>query len=245
VVPATDVALMLGLAHTLVAEGLHDKGFLSRYCSGYDTFEGYLLGQADGVPKDASWAGAVCGIEPDVIRRLARRMASARTLITVTWSLQRAQHGEQPVWAALALAAMLGRSGCPAGASATATARWATSAATARSSGCRPCARAATRSPRSIPVARIADMLLNPGAWYDYNGQRYRYPDIRWSTGPAANPFHHHQDLGRLSSAVGRPDTIVVHEPHWTATARQADIVLRSPPAWSGRTSAAGGATPT
>jgi biotin/methionine sulfoxide reductase len=226
VVPATDVALMLGLAHTLVAEGLHDKGFLSRYCSGYDTFEGYLLGQADGVPKDASWAGAVCGIEPDVIRRLARRMASARTLITVTWSLQRAQHGEQPVWAALALAAMLGQIGLPGGG----FGHGYGSMGDVGSDG--PLVRLPTlrqgRNPVAafIPVARIADMLLNPGAWYDYDGQRYRYPDIRLVYWAGGNPFHHHQDLGRLSSAFGRPDTIVVHEPHWTATARQADIVL-------------------
>ena len=42
-------------------------------------------------------------------------MAAARTLVTVTWSLQRADHGEQPVWAGLALAAMLGQIGLPGG----------------------------------------------------------------------------------------------------------------------------------
>jgi biotin/methionine sulfoxide reductase len=77
-----------------------------------------------------------------------------------------------------------------------------------------------------IPVARIADMLLNPGAGYDYNGQRLTYPDIRLVYWAGGNPFHHHQDLGRLRTAFGRPDTIVVHEPHWTASARHADIVL-------------------
>ena len=30
-----------------------------------------------------------------------------------------------------------------------------------------------------IPVARIADMLENPGAAFDYNGQRLTYPDAR------------------------------------------------------------------
>jgi biotin/methionine sulfoxide reductase len=226
VVPATDVALMLGLAHTLVAEGLHDKGFLDRYCQGYDTFERYLLGQADGVPKDASWAGPVCGIEPEVIRRLARRMAEARTLITVTWSLQRAQHGEQPVWAALTLAAMLGQIGLPGGGFGHGY------GSMGDVGGHAPVVRLPTlrrgRNPvrTFIPVARIADMLLNPGAWYDYNGDRLQYPGIRLVYWAGGNPFHHHQDLGRLRAAFGRPDTIVVHEPHWTATARHADIVL-------------------
>ncbi len=44
-----------------------------------------------------------------------------------------------------------------------------------------------------------------------------------WAGG---NPFHHHQDLNRLIDAWRRPETIIVHEPWWTATARHADIVL-------------------
>ncbi|WP_155720371.1 molybdopterin-dependent oxidoreductase, partial [Streptococcus gallolyticus] len=44
-----------------------------------------------------------------------------------------------------------------------------------------------------------------------------------WAGG---NPFHHHQDLGRLAQAFQRLDTFVVHEIGWTATARHADIVL-------------------
>src|SRR6266567_1943425 len=32
----TDVALMLGLAHTLAASGLHDRAFLGRYCVGWE-----------------------------------------------------------------------------------------------------------------------------------------------------------------------------------------------------------------
>ncbi|WP_413811673.1 molybdopterin-dependent oxidoreductase [Streptomyces sp. OE57] len=43
---------------------------------------------------------------------------------------------------------------------------------------------------------------------------------------PGGNPFHHHQDLARLRRAFGRPDTVVVHEPYGTATARHADVVL-------------------
>ena len=38
---------------------------------------------------------------------LARRMAAGRTMISVSWSLTRQDHGEQPFWAAIALAAML------------------------------------------------------------------------------------------------------------------------------------------
>ena len=106
--PNTDTALMLGLAHTLAAEGLHDRAFLDRFCVGYATFEDYLLGRTDGQPKDAAWAAAICGIPPDEIVALARALAGRRTLIAVAHALQRAEHGEQPVWMAAVLAAMLG-----------------------------------------------------------------------------------------------------------------------------------------
>src|SRR5262249_24058421 len=60
--PNTDVALMLGLAHTLVVEGSHDQNFLERYCNGFSTFENYLLGRTDGQPKDAVWASGITGV---------------------------------------------------------------------------------------------------------------------------------------------------------------------------------------
>ena len=77
-----------------------------------------------------------------------------------------------------------------------------------------------------IPVARIADMLLQPGEPFDYNGQRLAYPDIRLVYWAGGNPFHHHQDLGRLRRAFARPDTVIVQDSVWTASARHADIVL-------------------
>ena len=57
-------------------------------------------------------------------------------------------------------------------------------------------------------------------------GASCRLPDIRLVYWAGGNPFHHHQDLNRLRRAFARPDTIVVHEPFWTGTARHADIVL-------------------
>lgn len=79
---------------------------------------------------------------------------------------------------------------------------------------------------RAIPVARIADMLLAPGTTYRFNGRTETYPDIRLVHWAGGNPFHHHQQLDRLRAAWQRPETIVVNEIWWTATARFADIVL-------------------
>ena len=153
-------------------------------------------------------------------------MAAARTLVTVSWSLQRARHGEQPLWLGVVLASMLGQIGLPGGGfghgygSASLVGEPAPQVPVPRL----PQGRNGVSA--FIPVARIADMLLNPGAAYDYNGQRLTYPDIRLVYWCGGNPFHHHQDLARLREAFARPETVVVHDPFWTATARHADIVL-------------------
>jgi biotin/methionine sulfoxide reductase len=224
--PGTDVALMLGLAHTLVRDGLHDQAFLDRFCTGWETFEAYLLGQTDGQRKHPLWASAICGIPADEIAELARRIAGRRTLVTCSMSLQRAEHGEQPVWLAVVLAAMLGQIGLPGGG-------FAFALGAVSNTGKPPVAVPLPTMPTGrnsvaefIPVARIADMLLHPGEPFDYNGQSLAYPDIRLVYWAGGNPFHHHQDLGRLRRAFCRPDTVIVHEQAWTATARHADIIL-------------------
>lgn len=225
-IPGTDVALMLGIAHVLVREGLHDRAFLDRCTVGYDRFETYLLGRDDGVPKSAEWAAGICGIAVDVITDLARAMARSRTLITVSHSLQRADYGEQPVWMGIVLAVMLGQIGLDGGG-------YSYSLGALGNIGKNQLAvplptLSQFRNPVNdyIPVARIADMLLNPGGAYEYNGNALIYPDIRLVYWVGGNPFHHHQDLNRLRAAFRRPETIIVHETAWTSTARHADIVL-------------------
>jgi biotin/methionine sulfoxide reductase len=224
--PGTDVALMLGIAHTLVTEGLHDRAFLDRYCLGWETFEAYLLGRRDNQPKDAAWAAAICGIPMDDIVGLARRCVGRRTLITCSQSLQRSEHGEQPVWMGVVLAALLGQIGLPGGG-------FAYALGSTSNTGKPPLAVPLPTLPTGrngiaefIPVARIADMLLQPGEQFDYNGQRLAYPNIRLVYWAGGNPFHHHQDLGRLRRAFARPDTVIVQDSVWTASARHADIVL-------------------
>lgn len=224
--PNTDTAILLGIAHTLLTEGLYDRAFLDRYCVGFDRFARYLTGADDRRPKDAVWAGAIAALDPEIIRNLARRMAATRTMLTLTWSLQRTDHGEQPYWAAIAVAAMLGQIGLPGGG-------FGFGYGSESSLGMPRRRLSAPRVPalenptrKSIPVARISDMLLNPGGAYQYDGEDRTYPDIRMIYWCGGNPFHHHQDLNRLVRAWQRPETIVVHEPYWTATARYADIVL-------------------
>jgi len=224
--PGSDTALMLGLAHTLATEDLHDRAFLDRYTVGYAAFEDYLTGRADGRPKDADWAAAIADLPADAIRALARRMASKRTMLSISYSLQRGEHGEQPYWMLITLAAMLGQIGLPGGG-------FGLGYGSIAGMGMPRGPLVIPRMPMGqnptgsfIPVARVTELLESPGREYDYNGERRTYPEIRLVYWCGGNPFHHHQDLNRLIAAWRRPETIVVHEPWWTATARHADIVL-------------------
>jgi biotin/methionine sulfoxide reductase len=227
-VPGTDVAIMLALAHVLATESLADRDFLATYCTGYDRFERYLLGTDDGIPKSPEWAADICGLPAETVRTLARRMAASRTIVTVSWSLQRVRHGEQAPWMGLTLAAMLGQIGLPGGG-------FGHGYGSMNEPGLSPIRCRLPVFPQGpnpvatfIPVAAVSDMLLHPGEKFDYNGRTLTYPDIRCVYWAGGNPFHHHQNLPRLRRALGRVDTVVVHDPYWTAMAKHADIVVPS-----------------
>jgi biotin/methionine sulfoxide reductase len=224
--PGSDTALMLALAYVLEEEGLANRNFIDSHTVGYERFRPYLTGEVDGVPKSPDWAGPICGAAAEDIRALARRMATTRTLITVAWSLQRAQHGEQPYWMSAVLAAMLGQIGLPGGG--VGYGYGAIGGVGKSLVGLRGMTFSQLTNPvkTTIPVARIGDMLRNPGGAYDFNGERRTYPDIRLIYWAGGNPYHHHQDLNALHEAWQGPETIIVNEPWWTATAKRADIVF-------------------
>lgn len=224
--PNSDTALMLALCHTLISEGRHDEAFLARCCTGFEIVRAYIMGENDGQPKNPAWAASLTGAAEDSIVALAREMAAKRTMVMVSWSLQRADHGEQPCWAAITLAALLGQIGLPGGGFGFGYSS--TNGAGRPELGFRwpSLPQGHNKVSGFIPVARVADMLLNPGEPFEFNGAAMSYPDIRLVYWAGGNPFHHHQDLNRLVEAWQRPETIIVHEPFWTATARHADIVL-------------------
>lgn len=224
--PNTDTALMLGLAHTVLINELHDEAFLSRYCVGFERFAAYLTGEADAQPKDAAWAASICGLPTDEIINLAKRMAERRTLINLSWSVQRGDHGEQPYWMGTTLAAMLGQIGTPGGGIGFGYGATGGIGQPIRFHPTPALAQGSNPVDRYIPVARISDMLLNPGGSVDFDGQTLTYPDARLVYWAGGNPFHHHQDLNRLVRAWQQPDTVIVNEPYWNANARHADIVF-------------------
>ena len=224
----TDSAMLLGIAHTLLTEKLHDEAFLQRYTVGFPQFRASLLGEHDGVEKTAEWASHICGVEAETLRQLARDMAKSRTMIMAGWGIQRQHHGEQPHWLLVTVASMLGQIGLPGGGF---------GFSYHYSSGGSPAAKggivagisageAPQNAPDPVPVARMADCLANPGKTIDYNGKKVTFPDVKMVYVAGGNPLQHQQDTNNLLQAMQHTETIIVHEPWWTATAKFADIVL-------------------
>ncbi|MGU3492401.1 trimethylamine-N-oxide reductase TorA [Xanthobacteraceae bacterium A53D] len=244
--PQTDVAMMLGIAHVLYSEKLHDAAFLKKYATGFEEFRKYLVGETDGVPKTAEWAADICGVPADKLRELARTFAGNRTMLSMGWSTQRQHHGEQPPWMLVTLAAMLGQIGLPGGGfafsyhynagvpthdspSVPGMSDGRGRALADLPPGCTPgntTSYCMGDTGVSIPVSRVVEMLLNPGMTIDYNGSKVTYPDIKMAFWAGGNPFAHHQDRNEMLRAWRKIDTFVVNDFQWTATARHADIVL-------------------
>ena len=236
--PTTDVPLMLGICHELIANNWHDVDFLKKYTVGYEQVQDYITGKADGEEKTPEWAAAICGISAEKIRELAKVFHENRTMFMAGWAMQRQHHGEQTHWMLVTLASFLGQIGLPGGGFGLSY-HYANGGVPARKAGVLPnisntVSAAANASDwldtgankLSFPVARISDALHNPGTEYAYNGETRTYPHIRMIWWCGGNPYHHHQDLNRLRVGWQKPEVIIVSEPYWTATAKHADIVL-------------------
>lgn len=235
--PQTDVAMMLGIAHTLYTEKLHNQDFLDRYTNGFDKFLPYLLGKTDGTPKSADWAAGICGLPAETLRDLARRFAAKRTMLALGYSTQRQHHGEQIHWMLITLAAMLGQIGLPgggyglsyhyaSGGAPTHTTPILKAIDDASGQASDGAAWLSQSGAVSIPVSRLVETLLNPGKTMQFNGHEITLPLIKLAYWAGGNPFSHQQDRNEMLRAWRQLDTFIVQDAQWTASARHADIVL-------------------
>lgn len=238
--PMTDVAMLMGIAHTLVKTDKHDKSFIEKYTTGYNVFEDYLMGKEDGVVKDAQWASNVCGVSVKQIELLAEIFSSNRTMLMAGWGIQRQQFGEQRHWMLVTLAAMLGQIGLPGGGFGFSY-HYSNGGNPSRDAGVLPAMSASLGAVagsdergwsatgkviNSFPVARIVEALENPGKAYKHNGHDRVFPDIKMIWWAGGGNFTHHQDTNRLIKAWQKPELVVISEIYWTAAAKHADIVL-------------------
>ncbi|WP_237360750.1 molybdopterin guanine dinucleotide-containing S/N-oxide reductase [Vibrio marisflavi] len=231
--PFTDVAMMMGIAHSLISKKQHDKKFIDKYTVGFDKFEAYLLGKEDGVEKTPEWASSVCGVPAKQLEILADIFSKNRTMLMAGWGLQRQQFGEQRHWMLVTLASMLGQIGLPGGGFGFSY-HYSNGGNPARTAGVLPSMTAAISDPTwpskgsvaAFPVARIVDALESPGKTIFHNGHEVTYPDIKLIWWAGGGNFTHHQDTNRLIKAWQKPELVVISEIYWTAAAKHADIVL-------------------
>ena len=224
--PNTDTALMLALAHILIKNQSYDKDFIDKYTVGFDSFSDYVQGKKNNQECSPEWASKITNIPVKIIYELANKIITKKTMISLSWSLQRASRGEQPLWMGITLAAMLGQIG-------TASGGFGFGYSSVNSTGdsfdkipWQSLPQGKNKIKDFIPVARVTDMLENPGGEFDYDGKKLTYPDIKLIYWAGGNPFHHHQDLNRLAKAWQKPNTIIVNEIWWNSQARHADIIF-------------------
>ncbi|CQJ59157.1 molybdopterin guanine dinucleotide-containing S/N-oxide reductase [Yersinia intermedia] len=224
--PNTDVALMLALAYEIQRVDGQDPAFLATHCVGYEQLADYIRGVNDGIAKTPEWASEITGIPAPRISQLAQQLIGVRSFMTCSYSVQRAHRGEQPYWMVIALSAMLGQVGLPGGGFSFGHGSM-NGVGNPRIDTPGP-SMPVGKNPAglAIPVARICDMLLQPGQPYQFQGETHTYPDIHLVHWAGGNPFHHHQQLNRLVEGWQKPDTVIVQDIWWTPAAKMADIVL-------------------
>lgn len=112
VAPGTDLVLLNALAHVILDEGLADEDYIRNSTVGYEEFSA-LVKEYD--PESAS---KICGIDADMIRKVARLYARAGSAMTIwTMGINQSTHGSDGVCAINNLNLVTGNIGKPGGSS--------------------------------------------------------------------------------------------------------------------------------
>lgn len=106
--PGRDVALLNAMIHTIIEEGLVDVQYIQGMTEGYDALKAKV---AEFSPEKMA---AICGIEPAVIREVARLYArSERSIIFWGMGVSQHTHGTDNARCLISLALITGQTGRP------------------------------------------------------------------------------------------------------------------------------------
>lgn len=218
--PGTDLFLLLGLLHVVIAE---DRVRLR-------AAEGRVSGLAELRTAVAPWtpeaAARACGIAPDAIVRLARELAGAgRAAVYGRLGTTLNRHGTLTCWALQVLNVVCGHFDRPGGLQFT------------RPVTGSPTTRRATRPPRpfttgryrtrvgghpevlgELPVAALAEEILTPGP-----GR------VRGMVVYGGNLARSMPDSTSMQRALADLDALVCVDPYLNETTRYADVILPPP----------------
>ena len=106
--PDTDVALLNGLLHIIIADGLVDADFIAARVNGYEALKAAV---AESTPERMA---EICGIPAETLREVAHAYAKASSAI-ILWGMGISQHvhGTDNARALIALALITGQIGRP------------------------------------------------------------------------------------------------------------------------------------
>ncbi len=104
--PGGDVSMLNALMNVIVEEGLYDEQYIQAHTDGFDKLKAHL---SQFTPEAMS---EICGIEPDVLRTVARTYAKAEAAI-IFWGMGVSQHihGTDNARCLISLALMTGQVG--------------------------------------------------------------------------------------------------------------------------------------
>ena len=232
ILPGTDAALALALMHEFTVHGWLDEDYIARYTHGWVDVDVKNNPHRSLRERCLLWtperAAAVCGIEPQAIRDLARLMGeTARknqpVAIRLNYGMQRTRGGGNAVRAVACLPALLGAWRHPAG------------GLLMSSSGQFPVQRNALqrpdlltqglngRPPRTINMSSVGDALLA----HEGDAVLQGGPPIAAVVVYNSNPVAVAPESSKVVQGFARPDLFTVVLEHFqTDTADYADYVL-------------------
>lgn len=112
IVPGTDVVLMNALMHVILKEGLEDRAYIDAHCNNFDALA------AEVAKWDPTRAQAICGIDEDTIRNVARLYAKSNAAMSIwTMGINQSTHGSDGVVGINTLNLITGNIGKPGGTS--------------------------------------------------------------------------------------------------------------------------------
>ena len=258
--PATDTALLLGLAHAMIEQdeehGLIDWDFLNTCTVGFDAehmpkdakdapnFRDYVMGEVDGQAKTPEWAAEICGVDADKIRELAVTMGKDNKVGFICGMASGRVHNvdnlPQLVMTIGAMGGHMGKSGHMTGSTMHATSGNGGDALIA--AGASGVEGIANPVDDSINANEVYDAILN--GTYNWTGSGHAFADTQYQPGekrdidirviyhPAAADLQTSDGMKKGIEAHRKVDMVVTHAQFYTTNARYSDIVLPVTTEW-------------
>ena len=224
--PGSDVAFYNAVMHVLIAEDLLDHDFIAGRTENFDALKELLL--RDYAPEQAQ---AICGIDPDEIRAIARTIGKAGSML-VFWGMGIAQHttGTDNARCLISLCLMTGNVGKPG--AGLHPLRGQNNVQGASDAGLIPIVYpdyqpvGSTESREKFERAWGVSLDPNPGLTVVEITTAARQGDIRGMYILGENPFISDPNTNKVREALTNLEFLAVQDIFLTETAEFADVIL-------------------